>query len=81
MALFSKFDDLRAAMDALAAGGPQSFDVRFERIVSATEAVLEGRPCLLFGTNNYLGLTFDETCIAASVRSVHDGGTGTTGSA
>jgi len=80
MALFSKFDDLRAALDALAAGGRNPFDVRFERIVSATEAVLEGRPCLLFGTNNYLGLTFDETCIAASVRSVHDGGTGTTGS-
>ena len=80
MALFSKFDDMRAAMDALAAAGRNPFDVRFERIVSATEAVLEGRPCLLFGTNNYLGLTFDETCIAASVRSVHDGGTGTTGS-
>jgi len=80
MALFSKFDDLRAAMEALAAGGRNPFDVRFERIVSATEAVLEGRPCLLFGTNNYLGLTFDETCIAASVKSVHDGGTGTTGS-
>ena len=80
MALFSKFDDLRAAMDALAADGRNPFDVRFERIVSATEAVLESRPCLLFGTNNYLGLTFDETCIAASVRSLHDGGTGTTGS-
>ena len=80
MALFSKFDDMRAAMDALAARGRNPFDVRFEKIVSATEAVLEGRPCLLFGTNNYLGLTFDETCIAASVRSLHDGGTGTTGS-
>jgi 8-amino-7-oxononanoate synthase len=80
MALLSKFDDMRAALDALVAGGRNPFDVRFERIVSATEAVLEGRPCLLFGTNNYLGLTFDETCIAASVKSVHDGGTGTTGS-
>ena len=80
MALFSKFDDMRAAMDALAARGRNPFDVRFEKIVSATEAVLEGRPCLLFGTNNYLGLTFDETCIAASVKSLHEGGTGTTGS-
>ena len=80
MALLSKFDDMRAVMDALVAGGRNPFDVRFERIVSATEAVLEGRPCLLFGTNNYLGMTFDETCIAASVQSVHDGGTGTTGS-
>jgi 8-amino-7-oxononanoate synthase len=42
--------------------------------------LLEGRPCLLFGTNNYLGLTFDATCIEASVRSVHEAGTGTTGS-
>ena len=80
MALLSKFDDMRAALDALTAGGRNPFDVRFERIVSATEAVLEGRPCLLFGTNNYLGLTFDETCIAASVKSLHEGGTGTTGS-
>jgi 8-amino-7-oxononanoate synthase len=80
MALLSKFDDIRTAMEALVAGGRNPFDVRFERIVSATEAVLEGRPCLLFGTNNYLGLTFDETCIAASVRSAQEGGTGTTGS-
>ena len=80
MALLSKFDDMRAALQALAAGGRNPFDVRFEKILSATEAVLEGRPCLLFGTNNYLGLTFDESCIAASVNSVRAGGTGTTGS-
>ncbi|HTV95978.1 MAG TPA: aminotransferase class I/II-fold pyridoxal phosphate-dependent enzyme [Steroidobacteraceae bacterium] len=80
MALLSKLDDMRAALQALAAGGRNPFDVRFERILSATEAVLEGRPCLLFGTNNYLGLTFDESCIAASVSSVLAAGTGTTGS-
>jgi 8-amino-7-oxononanoate synthase len=80
MGLFSKFGDVRAAVDALAVNGRNPFDVRFDRIMSATEAVLEGRPCLLFGTNNYLGLTFDETCIAAAVKSVHESGTGTTGS-
>lgn len=80
MAPLSKFDDMRAALQALAAGGRNPFDVRFEKILSATEAVLEGRPCLLFGTNNYLGLTFDESCIAASVSSMLAGGTGTTGS-
>ncbi len=80
MALLSKFDDMRAALQALTAGGRNPFDVRFEKIVSATEAVLEGRPCLLFGTNNYLGLTFDERCTAASVSSVLAAGTGTTGS-
>jgi 8-amino-7-oxononanoate synthase len=80
MSLFSKFDVLRAGIDALVAHGRNPFDMRFERILSATEAVLEGRPCLLFGTNNYLGLTFDPTCIEASVRAVHEAGTGTTGS-
>ena len=80
MALLSKFDDMRAALQALAAGGRNPFDMRFEKILSATEAVLEGRACLLFGTNNYLGLTFDESCIAASVSAVRAGGTGTTGS-
>jgi 8-amino-7-oxononanoate synthase len=80
MALLSKFDDMRAALQALAAGGRNPFDVRFEKISSATEGVLEGRPCLLFGTNNYLGLTFDESCIAASAGALRAGGTGTTGS-
>ena len=80
MSLFSKFNALRTGIDALAASGRNPFDLRFEKILSATEAVLEGRPCLLFGTNNYLGLTFDAACIEASVRSVHEAGTGTTGS-
>jgi len=79
MSLFSKFDDMRANIDLLVASGRNPFDMRFEKVLSATEALLEGRPCLLFGTNNYLGLTFDETCIEATVRAVHEGGTGTTG--
>jgi 8-amino-7-oxononanoate synthase len=80
MSLFSKFDEIRAGIDSLAAHGRNPFDVRFERILSATEALLESQPCLLFGTNNYLGLTFDPACIEASVRAVQEGGTGTTGS-
>jgi 8-amino-7-oxononanoate synthase len=80
MSLFSKFEAVRAGIDSLAAHGRNPFDVRFERVLSATEALLEGQPCLLFGTNNYLGLTFDPSCIEASVRSVQEAGTGTTGS-
>src|ERR1700744_3563426 len=80
MSLFSKSDPIRTGTDAFVARGRNPFGMRFEKIVSATEAVLEGRPCLLFGTNNYLGLTFDEACIAAAVKSVREGGTGTTGS-
>lgn len=80
MSLFAKFDALRTGIDALMASGRNPFDVRFERVLSATQAVLGGQPCLLFGTNNYLGLTFDASCIEASVRAVHEAGTGTTGS-
>jgi 8-amino-7-oxononanoate synthase len=80
MSLFSKFDEIRAGIASLMAYGRNPFDMRFDRILSATEALLEGRPCLLFGTNNYLGLTFDAACIEASVRAVHEQGTGTTGS-
>jgi 8-amino-7-oxononanoate synthase len=80
MSLSSKFDELRAGIASLVENGRNPFDVRFERVLSPTEAVLAGRPVLLFGTNNYLGLTFDAACVEASVRAIHEAGTGTTGS-
>src|SRR5690349_18099296 len=81
MSLFLKFDAIRTGLDSLVENGRRNpFDMQFERILSATEALLEGRPCLLLGTNNYLGLTFDAACVEATVRAVHEAGTGTTGS-
>nr|WP_321986796.1 aminotransferase class I/II-fold pyridoxal phosphate-dependent enzyme [uncultured Lichenicoccus sp.] len=49
-------------------------------MLGPTEAILAGRRVLLFGTNNYLGLTFDAACIEAAVAALHADGTGTTGS-
>jgi 8-amino-7-oxononanoate synthase len=80
MSIFSKFDDIRVAFDALTDSGRNPFDIRFEKIVSPTEAILDGRRILLFGTNNYLGLTFDQSCVEASVNAIYEAGTGTTGS-
>jgi 8-amino-7-oxononanoate synthase len=80
MSLFSKFDDIRTAFNALTESSRNPFDIRFEKILSPTEAILDGRHILLFGTNNYLGLTFDPSCVEASVRAIYDAGTGTTGS-
>ncbi len=80
MSIFSKFDDIRAAFAALTEIGRNPFDIRFEKILSPTEAILDGRRILLFGTNNYLGLTFDPTCVEASVNAIYEAGTGTTGS-
>ncbi|TPW29943.1 serine palmitoyltransferase [Pararhizobium mangrovi] len=80
MSLFSKFDGLRAAHAKLTAAGADPFSVVFEDIVSATEGILHGQRTVLLGTNNYLGLTFDEAGKQASMEAVARHGTGTTGS-
>ncbi|MFP6742238.1 MAG: aminotransferase class I/II-fold pyridoxal phosphate-dependent enzyme [Alphaproteobacteria bacterium] len=80
MDLFDKFAALAGARNSLLAVGANPFDVRMERVRSATEAVIEGRDVILFGTNNYLGLTFDPVCMAAAQEAVTAEGTGTTGS-
>lgn len=80
MAIFDKFQGLSAASQALAESGANPFKVIVERIISATEAVVNGRHTILAGTNNYLGLTFDAECIDAARAAVQEQGTGTTGS-
>jgi 8-amino-7-oxononanoate synthase len=80
MSIFAKFDDVRDAFTALTDAGRNPFGIRFDKILSPTEAILDDHHILLFGTNNYLGLTFDPTAIAASVEAIHEAGTGTTGS-
>jgi len=69
-------DRYRAIRDA----GADPFNVRFEAVLSPTEGVVDGRRTILLGTNNYLGLTFDESCVEASSAAIRAHGTGTTGS-
>jgi 8-amino-7-oxononanoate synthase len=80
MAIFDKFKQLAAARQALAESGVQSVNVVMERLLSPTEAIVNGRPTILAGTNNYLGLTFDPECIEAACEAARREGTGTTGS-
>jgi len=54
--------------------------VVIEHLYSATEGSINGRRTILVGTNNYLGLTFDNQCINASHQAIRNYGTGTTGS-
>ena len=80
MSLFDKFQpivDIRAELQAL---GIMPFGAVTEKILSATEAIVNGHKVILAGTNNYLGLTFDPECIAAAKKAVEEQGTGTTGS-
>jgi len=78
--MLDKFRALRAEHAAVSAAGRDPFGVTFDAVLSATEAVLDGRRVLLLGTNNYLGLTFDPASIEASVAATRAQGTGTTGS-
>ena len=77
MTILAKHAASKLAYDALHAHG---VDVRFDDILSPTEALLSGRRTILLGTNNYLGLTFDHDCIERSVEATRHQGTGTTGS-
>jgi 8-amino-7-oxononanoate synthase len=78
--MFRKFKQLIAERQALEASGYEPFGTVIERVISPTEAVVNGQPTILLGTNNYLGLTFDPECIEAARVAVEQEGTGTTGS-
>ena len=79
MSLFDKFEQIAAARQPLVERGIRS-NVVMEKVISSTEAIINGRPVILAGTNNYLGLTFDPDCIEAASIAVREQGTGTTGS-
>ncbi|MBN2331471.1 MAG: aminotransferase class I/II-fold pyridoxal phosphate-dependent enzyme [Deltaproteobacteria bacterium] len=80
MAIFHKLHQLEKARQALADQGVPVLHVAMDEILSATEAMINGRRTILAGTNNYLGLTFDSGCIEAACRATREEGTGTTGS-
>jgi 8-amino-7-oxononanoate synthase len=80
MAIFDKFQHLAASRRALAGFGLQTVNVVMEKLISPTEAIINGRPTILAGTNNYLGLTFEPACVDAACDAIRTQGTGTTGS-
>ncbi len=60
--------------------GFNALGVTNDRMLSPTRAMVGNREILLAGTNNYMGITFDERCIAAGQKALAEFGTGTTGS-
>ncbi len=78
MKLLEKFREVAEVRRGLGEIDPTSVVV--EGLNSATEGIVNGRPTILAGTNNYLGLTFDEQGIAAGRAALSEAGTGTTGS-
>ena len=80
MDLFDKFSSLPKQYEQIKAAGENPFGVCIERVERPTMGIVNGRPTVLAGTNNYLGLTFDENCIDAACDALKTQGTGTTGS-
>ena len=80
MGLFDKFSQYRELRDHFGQRGTMPFGAVTEKILSPTEAVVNGQEVILAGTNNYLGLTFAPESIAAAQRAIEEQGTGTTGS-
>jgi 8-amino-7-oxononanoate synthase len=80
MSLFDKFQPIIEVRAELQRLGIMPFGAVTEKILSATEGVVNGHRVILAGTNNYLGLTFDPECIAAAKTAIEEQGTGTTGS-
>ncbi len=79
--LFSKFDPLIEQRRALLATGvTDPFNLVMEKVISPTEAICNGKPTILLGTYNYMGMTFDPDVIEAGKRALEDFGSGTTGS-
>lgn len=79
--LFDKFRPMRKLHgEMVAAAGSDPLATRVGTLHSPTEAEVGGRRCVLLGSNNYLGLTFDAGAIDAACAATQSFGTGTTGS-
>lgn len=78
--LFEKFESILNDFNQLPEDGGNPFNVSMEKVLSPTTAIINGRETVLAGTNNYLGMTFNEECMQAAKDAIQDLGTGTTGS-
>jgi 8-amino-7-oxononanoate synthase len=63
---FDRFRPLDAARAELATGGTMPVGAVTEQILSASEGVIGGTRVIPAGSINYLGLSSDQTCIAAA---------------
>ncbi|MEM7721227.1 MAG: aminotransferase class I/II-fold pyridoxal phosphate-dependent enzyme [Pseudomonadota bacterium] len=79
--IFEKFADVSARISSIdKIGSIRPFGVEFDRLTSPTRAIVGNSEVILAGTNNYLGLTYDDACMTAAKTAIDTHGTATTGS-
>ena len=80
MSLLNRLQEFTKQHATMDADSMAPLGALIKHLYSATEGSIMGRRTILVGTNNYLGLTFDNQCINASHQATRTYGTGTTGS-
>ena len=80
LSIFSKYDALSQRADLVNKLGIDPFNMTFDDIMGPTRGRIGNREIILAGTNNYLGLTYDEGAREAAKDAIDRHGTGTTGS-
>ena len=80
MDILNKLEYAEKFNNSIKSLGQSAFGISFEVHNGSVQAHHNGKPVILAGTNNYLGLTFDQDCIQAGVHALKNQGTGTTGS-
>lgn len=78
--LLDKYQSILERRARMLAVGSDAVGLVNQQMLSPTRAIINGRETILAGTNNYMGITFEPTCIAAGQAALAAFGTGTTGS-
>ena len=78
--LFDKHKGIIERHDRMMQIGVNAMGPVNDKILSPTRAIINGKETILAGTNNYMGMTFDQSCIDAGKKALDEFGTGTTGS-
>jgi 8-amino-7-oxononanoate synthase len=80
MDLLDKLRVVERRRDAFAGASARPGATVIDGVLGPCEVVIGGRPTLMFGSNNYLGLTLHPDVVAAASEAVLQYGAGTTGS-